>query len=877
MNEIIWMNIIKSKIMRKIFIVFLFSQLFVHEGKAQSTIKLSDITLMHEMRATPFPLDNGKVQNRKVAFMWPLLHNGDQGAALDGIEEEPKDKPDPNKINYRLRISKDSLFKKDVKYVDCHWAFYNAETLYANGRWFWQYGYVKDGKTAWSKLLRFTVENGNEIFNPPSFTNFIKKLPQTHPRVWIRAEKWDLFIEGAKHKEERGWYLEHANGVLKKHIRNIAETIDTSKVAELKTEVKRNALLVRESRRIVDREEANTESLIRAFLLTKDRRYFNAAMERIEEIVSWKSSPYFKGDFNESTLLSLSSMAYDSFYNLLSGQQKQLLLKEIKENGNKFFKRIHNHFEAHIADNHTVQMNLRIFTMAAFAVYGELPEAKQWADYCYNVWIARFPGVNNDGGWHEGDSYFHVNIRTLIEVPYFYSQIGGYDFFRDPWYKGSAMYTIFQQPPFSKSAGNGSSHQNVLKPSGTRVAYADALAKLTNNTYLADYVRVIVAAGPEIMKKGFMAKPGDLSWFRLQDNTPLPTGKGLADLPLSYVFPNTGLATFMSSWKNIKKNAMMSFRSSPFGSTSHATANQNAFNTFYAGKPLFYSSGHHISFTDEHSIYAHRSSRAHNTILVNGMGQKIGTEGYGWIPRYYSGDKVSYLIGDASNAYGKVISPLWIERGKVSHLEYSPQNGWDENRLKTFRRHIVQLGGADLLFIYDELEADQPVEWNYLLHTITNPMLVNEEKDMVHIKASNTNGVSDAYLFAPEKLKVEQTDKFFYPAVNWLRADDKGHFAPYANHWHFTASSSKQKAYRYVTIVRTHHKNDILSKPQFTSDDTILVDDWIIKVNIKTSGKPTFSIKNKKGDVVVEYNDTTLIKENGKEERLTDQLPDLEI
>src|SRR5690606_38957214 len=151
-----------------------------------------------------------------------------------------------------------------------------------------------------------------------------------------------------------------------------------------------------------------TESLIRAFLLTKDRRYFNAAMERIEEIVSWKSSPYFKGDFNESTLLSLSSMAYDSFYSLLSGQQKQLLLKEIKENGNKFFKRIHNHFEAHIADNHTVQMNLRIFTMAAFAVYGELPEAKQWADYCYNVWIVRFPGVNNDGGWHEGDSYFHV-------------------------------------------------------------------------------------------------------------------------------------------------------------------------------------------------------------------------------------------------------------------------------------------------------------------------------------------------------------------------------------------------------------------------------------------------------------------------------------
>lgn len=844
---------------------------------AQSIIKLNEETLMHEMRAEPFPKDKSKVYNRKVPFMWPLLHNDVLGDVLDGIESGVKVKSNPDKVNYRLRISKDSLFKNDVKHVDCNWAFYNAEDIYTNGKWFWQYGYVEKEKTSWSKLLSFTVENVGDTFNPPVFSDLIKKLPQDHPRVWITNKDWDKFIENSKNKEERIWYLDYANKVLKKDLRNIAETIDTSKLAELKGEVKRNAYLVRESRRIVDREEANTESLIRAFLLTKNNVYFTAAMDRITEIVSWKSSPYFKGDFNESTLLSLSSMAYDSFYNLLSKEQKILLLKEIRENGSKFFKRINNHFEAHIADNHTLQMTLRIFTMAAFATYNELPEAKQWADYCYNVWIVRFPGVNNDGGWHEGDSYFHVNIRTLIEIPYFYSKISGYDFFSDPWYKGSAMYVIYQQPPFSKSAGNGSSHQNVLKPSGPRVAYADALAKLTNNTYLADYVRVIIAAGPEIMKKGFMAKPGDLSWFRLQDNTPLPTGKGLADLPLSYVFPNSGIATFMSSWKNLKKNSMMTFRSSPFGSTSHATANQNAFNTFYAGKPLFYSSGHHISFTDEHSIYSHRSTRAHNSILVNGMGQKIGTEGYGWIPRYYNGDKVSYVVGDASNAYGKETSPLWLERGRLSNLEYSPKNGWDENKLKTFRRHIVELGGADLLFIYDELEAIEPIEWTYLLHTITNPMNVKEEKEMVHISAVNTNGISDAYLFAPEKLKVAQTDKFFYPAVNWLRADDKGYFAPYPNHWHFTANSSKQKVYRYATIVRTHHKDDTLSKPTIMADGSIQVDDWIIKANIQTSGKPTFSVKNNKTNTIVEYNDATKIVENGKEVRLVDQLPDLEI
>lgn len=104
--------------------------------------------------------------------------------------------------------------------------------------------------------------------------------------------------------------------------------------------------------------------------------------------------------------------------------------------------------ENHIADNHVWQMTLRILTMAAFSVYGDLPEANTWVDYCYNVWLARFPGLNKDGGWHNGDSYFTVNTRTLVEVPYYYSKLTGYDFFSDPWYQGNIMYTIFQQPPF---------------------------------------------------------------------------------------------------------------------------------------------------------------------------------------------------------------------------------------------------------------------------------------------------------------------------------------------------------------------------------------------------------------------------------------------
>ena len=119
----------------------------------------------------------------------------------------------------------------------------------------------------------------------------------------------------------------------------------------------------------------------------------------------------------------------DALYDVLDDATRRFLLNEIKAFGNSMYMHDINRLENHIADNHVWQMTFRILTMAAFTVYGELPEADAWTDYCYNLWLARFPGLNKDGAWHNGDSYFHVNIRTLVEVPYFYTRLTGFNYF----------------------------------------------------------------------------------------------------------------------------------------------------------------------------------------------------------------------------------------------------------------------------------------------------------------------------------------------------------------------------------------------------------------------------------------------------------------
>ena len=824
--------------------------------KAPAHIRLTEQSMMHESRVTPSPLNGAMVDDRFVSFQWPLPAEAQSdGAPMDGFEHLVK-KIDKSKLAYKIRYAQDSTFKKGCFQADTRWPFYNPEKPLSPGTWYWQYAYVKDGQPQWSETLQVEVKDNGHRFCPPSLKEVLACVPLSRPRVWIIKDEWDKFRKESLGKVERAWYLERADKVLITPMKDVKD-INTSQVKNLTNQMQINSYLTRESRRIIDAEEGNTEALIRAYLLTKDRKYADEAIRRVMIMSDWNKNANVKGDFNDATLLSLCSMAYDSFYDLLTSAQKKELLDDIREKGNGMYNHFNNYMENHIAENHIWQMTLRILTMAAFATYGDLPEAE-----------------------HNGDSYFTVNTRTLIEVPYYYTKLTGFDFFSDPWYTNNVMYTIFQQPPFSKSGGNGSSHQNVARPNSIRIGYLDALARLTGNTYAADFVRRTLKVDPLYLKKALLAKPGDLAWFRLQCDKPLPDGPGLTALPWGYVFPETGLASFQTNWDRVGSNAMWSFRSSPYGSTSHALANQNAFNTFFGGKPIFYSSGHHIEFTDVHSMLCHRGTRAHNTILVNGMGQRIGVEGYGWIPRYYVGEKIGYVLGDASNAYGKVISPLWLKRGEQSDVHYTPENGWDDVPLTKFRRHIVNLGNTGYIFIYDELEASEPADYTFMLHTVTQPMSVDKtDKRYIHVQGlSGRGGASDAYIFSTGALQTDTTSQFFVPAHNWLRADDKGNFKKYPNHYHFTAKSEKAKVYRFGTIINTHAVKYPAKAPEILEDGRIKAGGWLISVNLKAEGAPSFFIRSTKDKVSITYKgQETIVDENGYVTTMRDKVPELEI
>ena len=90
-------------------------------SEQSAVITVSDETLMHEVRATPSPANGACVKMNPPRFMWPdkFPH---LGPVLDGVPGQVDEKP---KVVYRIRISQDKNFQKEVLIGERAWAFFN--------------------------------------------------------------------------------------------------------------------------------------------------------------------------------------------------------------------------------------------------------------------------------------------------------------------------------------------------------------------------------------------------------------------------------------------------------------------------------------------------------------------------------------------------------------------------------------------------------------------------------------------------------------------------------------------------------------------------------------------------------------------------------
>lgn len=745
------------------------------------------------------PAGGVKVAVNPPALLWPVSRGKD--------------------VRYGLRLSQDPSFPSDstTQVGGLRWAMFNPPRPLASGSWYWQVAVAAQaGKPMWSATYRFEVDEEAPVLSIPPASDFLAACRADRPRLLISSDALPGLRSRLEDSRDAAFLLKRAERYLGFRLPEASSAEPSRKGANAR-QAKSFARWA--SKAFAGRLRDAVATLAPAYLITGDTRYGREAIRIALSVAGMDpdgvTSPRVS-DFADGSCMRAMALAYDSAFDLLSAGERARLEDAMAARARRFFAGNVNNLEARVFNAHVWQHILAEFAEIAITTIGAVPDAELWASYVYELWNARVPLLGGaDGGWANGINYFGTNIETLLVLPTLFGRQTGADFYRHPWYRNVIHYQLYSWPPGSASDSFGDGAEREARPSVKYGYFAETLSRRFDDPHGAWYAKKVLEPG-----QGRLSLPLRLEWHRLcqPDREPVhpepPTS-----LPQARAFRDIGVVSMHTALGEVSRDLMIAFRSSPFGAFNHMHACQNSFNVLYGGERVLSNSGYYIAYGDEHFRGWYKDTRGHNSVLIDGKGQAFGSKGYGCVLRFLHGDQISYCMGDASSAY--------------------PGTG-----LKTFRRHVVFLRPTTIV-VYDELAADHPARWSWLLHSKAR-MAVEGTRPRLTARTKTARAQVDAFGSAPLTAKVDNT--FDPPAVNWREKRSRGKVVEYSDQWHAALAPLKpMRTMRFLTVVQVLPEDNAAPDPAPRMDDRghIHTGAWRIDATLDPEGEASLLIERR--------------------------------
>lgn len=704
------------------------------------------------------------------------------------------------------------------------WNMYNIHQQMATGTWYWRYRIIDENDKAgvWSEVNKFTVTGKEPVFVTPAWENVVTNIPTTYPRVhYYLNEDLERVRPTITEHEEYRELTSRANTALNY----------TASVSDLYNESKTSTL-----------SQYAFDYLYSAYLLTGDVKFQDKLLEYGHALTNGlqKENLTTVSNFHSAYAVTTLSTIYDACQERLSEAEKTTIEEAILYVLDHFYNQYRGYQETHVFDNHTWQIVLRALFQGAFVLCQEYPEAMTALEYFYELWTARAPasGFNRDGGWINGTGYFDTNAYTLYYMPMLLSRLTGTNFLEHPWYKNVGSALVYSWLPETYTTGFGDIGNPTTEPYRVRIGFADFIASELNDASAAWYVKECNKTGSSnnyTLKSNY-----DLRLYRMA-RSKYPYGDVAEPDFENYVwYKDMGEGVAYSDMVNRSENMSLSFRSSPFGSGSHTLADQNSFKLLYKGTYVYMNAGYYQNFSDAHSLLQYRNTRGHNTIMINNIGQPFTTRAYGNISRGLNGKNIAYFLGDASHAYcGTSEYSMWQEAFETAGLSQTPEYGFGETPLNNYKRHIFMLR-PNKVVIYDDLGADEPATWQWLLHS---PVEFNIAGNKITTHYEDKGGfTSVAQIYSNQTPEITKTNEWF-PGGEPSEPADK--------QWHLTANFGACQNNRILTIIQL--SDDGTTEDIWQVNNTFIMGDWTIEAEMDANSPAAITISNSTSGCVFSY------------------------
>lgn len=718
---------------------------------------------------------------------------------------------------FYFKLSQDPQLKKDViESGPKRWSFFSPFRTLAKGTWFWTYGVApaeSPDRPVWHDKVFSFVINGSE-FAPP--------IPPTADEVLAVLEKRNTgpvaicFSDDIGHMlPDNVWpelsrnILADASKALKDGERPVnIEFSDKDYPAYLGKNPKVNYFMVK-LRAMFGVEERRVDWLLRGYLLTGDERFKKLGVQRAIELENQRLTRKYSILGKEVPLTAASYyntvplLMLDAFYEDLPPEQQRTFTETVMELMDKHHAghpHLHDQLEHAHFNQHDWQGEIKNLIIGSAILCRHRPEIEDWFKYAYELWLYRSPALSRgDGGSMDGNGYLGVHDEPLTHVNWMLQRLTGFNYFRSKrWFANFPVYM---------------SYMNAVGNPG--VPFSDGGDDSPGVPYLTEMLAYLCPENPahlwrfksqgrrdaanfsKDLVKGYKAMAVLQMWQRVKAPN---LSKAQAPTESAAAFRDVGMAAMHSDIHDPSRNLLVTFSSAVNGSFQHLHPSQNAFCIAYGGEPLFWRTGYYNG-GPIHDALSYKCSRAHNTILVDGMVQGFDLGAYGWLPRFATGKRISYVLGDASHAYNGRFPKFGIDQPNQPRSENSKNrdefitrgNGYGMPGVTRFRRHMVMLRPSHVL-IYDELEAEKPVTWTFMLHSL-KPM---EQVRGNWFTTSNGKGTGSARLFCSSDVNGSVTDQFFGPPVD--EENKRGGKNP--PNWHASITTAgKIPATRFLTVI----------------------------------------------------------------------------
>ena len=640
------------------------------------------------------------------------------------------------------------------------------------GTYTWRYrGKDASGQhTDWSRARTFTIPPDAAAMPLPAREDLIARIPKTHPRLFMRPENLGRLRELAQGKMKQQY-----EELVKECEKIMARPPATKEPPTYPEGMERGSEEWREiwwsNRTYTIRALNGAATLAFTRLLGGQEKPVSSQIERygleakriLLECAKWDpkgSTGYRYNDEAGMPFAYYFSRTYSFLNDLLNEQEKQICRDVMKIRGQEMYQHL---CPRHLWQPYASHSNRAWHKLgeAGIAFLGEIEEAEDWVWFAANVFFNVYPvWSDEDGGWHEGVSYWSSYIGRFTWWADVMREAIGINAYDKPYFSKLGYYAMYLMPPGKIDGGFGDG-ANRYRASNL-VPLMSQLAAQAGDGHWQWYVEQM--GGPQSEKSyiGF-----------IRGALPKVEPKAPDGLPVSKLFAGIGQAYLNTTLSSADQDVQVIFKSSPMGTQSHGSEANNSFTLWAYGQRLLIRTGHYYSYGGPHHRDWMWSTRSVNNITVNGQGQaKRTAKAQGEIVAFKTTPEVDVVVGETGSAY--------------------------ETPLERFTRAIIFVK-PEVIIVYDRLEAKEPSTYEYWLHAVNKIDI----EDQHQIQVRNEDVVCDIDFLTPSGLVFEQTDQY----------DPNPEPQITLREWHLTATTNeKRQKTEFVTVYWPHRATDEIKK-----------------------------------------------------------------